>query len=243
MQLLRLLPFGLLICTNALAQAERIFPKSDGSEMTEALLRERRHQPADTDKPPVKPPVFYPVPYWTRGILQPYSKPVSRPWLKFDAVNQQLYSRSATDEPVVVNMADLRAFAVGDSLLGTRHVYRRYLGARLKDAALRTAFFEVRYDAGHIALLCHHKSYVNPSDLADIRKGYQVKARIVEKIVYYLKSADHNTITPIILREDVVLEALGPVHLAELTTYTRQKRLKLNRERDVIALLAYLDKL
>ena len=118
MQLLCFLPFLLLVCTSAWAQSVPYI----SANPADAMLREQRYQPAATDKPPVAPPVFYPVPYWTRGILQTYTGTVSRPWLKFDAVNQQLYSRSAADEPEAVNMVNLRAFAVGDSQMETRRV-------------------------------------------------------------------------------------------------------------------------
>ena len=198
------------------------------------MLREQRYQPAATDKPPVAPPVFYPVPYWTRGILQTYTGTVSRPWLKFDAVNQQLYSRSAADEPEAVNMVNLRAFAVGDSLMETRRVYRRYLNARLKDAALRTAFFEVRYDAGRTTLLCHRVV----AERVAHRHGSADRS---ERATYFLKEPNSNLLVPVALNQKAVLAALRPVHRLALAAYAGEKSLQLNRERDVIRLLAYYD--
>ena len=235
MQLLRLLPFGLLVCTSALAQVGRIIPKN-GESMADAIFRERSHLPAETDKAPTAPPIFYPVPYWTRGILQTYTGVVSRPWLKFDAINQQLYSRSATDAPVAVNMTELKAFAVADSLLGTRHVYRRYLDARLENAALRTAFFEVSYDAGRTALLCHRII----TEKVTSRQG---SAGGCEQAAYFLKEPNSNLLVPVSLNQKALLAALNPGHRSALAAYAGKKSLRLNRERDVIRLLAYDDTL
>ena len=233
MQLLRLLPFGLLVCSSALAQVGPVVPRL-GESMADAIFRERFNLPATTDKVPAAPPVFYPVLYWTRGILQTYTGAVSRPWLKFDIINQQLYSRSAADEPEAVNMADLRAFAVGDSLSGTRHVYRRYLNARLENAALRTAFFEVRYDAGRTVLLCYRV-------IAEGVANGQGSAARRERITYFIKAANGNLIVPVELNQRAVLTALKPVHKSALAAYADEKALKLSRERDVIRLLAYYD--
>ena len=202
--------------------------------MDDAIFRERRTLPATTDKVPTAPPVFYPVPYWTRGILQTYTGTVSRPWLKFDAINQQLYSRSATDEPEAVNMNNLRAFAVGDSLSGTRRVYRRYLNARLANAALRTAFFEVRYDAGRTVLLCHRV-------IAERVAHRQGSAARRERVAYFLKEPNSNLLVPVDLSQKALLAALKPVHRSALAAYAGGKSLQLKRERDVIRLLAYYD--
>ncbi len=191
-------------------------------------------QPAATDKPPVAPSVFYPVPYWTRGILQTYTGVVSRPWLKFDIINQQLYSRSATDEPEAINMDVLRAFAVGDSLSGTRHVYRRYLNARLKNAALRTTFFEVRYDAGRTVLLCQRV-------LIQELKHRHGSANRSERLTYFVRDAGDNVIVPVALSRQSVLAALKPAHRATLAAYASEQALRLDRESDVIQLLAYYD--
>ena len=38
-------------------------------------------------------------------------------------------------------------------------------------ATLRTAFFEVHYDAGRNALLCHRVTYLDPGNLTSVRKG------------------------------------------------------------------------
>ena len=232
MQLLCFLPFFLLVSTSAWAQSVPYI----SANPADALLREQKHQPAATDKPPVAPPIFYPVPYWTRGILQPYSGAVSRPWLKFDATTQQLYSRSATDEPEPINMAVLKAFAVGDSLLETRQVYRRYLNARLENAALRTAFFEVRYDSGRTVLLCRR---VITEKIAHRHGG----AARHEKVNYFLKEGTSNLIVPLELNRNALLAALQPVHRPALAAYAGKQALRLNRERDVIRLIAYYDTL
>lgn len=185
----------------------------------------------------------YPVNYWTRGILRPYAGPALRPWLLYDAIDERLYTRSASGELEAVSTNTLREFSVGDSLLGSRRTYRRYLDARVGDATRRTAFFEVRYDAGRSALLCHRDVYVDPGNLTSVRRGLKPPKRIVEKQAYYLKRADDNTLTPITFKEGVIMGALGTAHRAELAAYVSQKRLKLSRENDVIALLAYADTL
>ncbi len=234
MRLLRLLPFGLLAYTSALAQF--VPEDSNIANTAEAIARERRNLLSAPNKSPATPPVFYPVPYWTRGILQPYSGAVSRPWLKFDATTQQLYSRSATDEPEPINMAVLKAFAVGDSLLGTRRVYRRYLNARLENATLRTAFFEVRYDSGRTVLLCRR---VVTEKIAQ-RGGWTSR---YEKATYFLKKGGDNLIAPLELNYKALLAALPPAHRPALAAYASKRALKLNRERDVIQLIAYYDTL
>ena len=191
---------------------------------------------------PSAPKYGYPVSYWTRGLLRPYAGPSSRPWLLYDAIDLQLYTRSSDGDRVEVVRTDgLREFSVGDSLLGSRRTYRRYLNARLADPTLRTAFFEVRYDLGGSALLCQRNILVmDPHTLQNVRKG---TTRAPARIIYFLKIADNNTLTPVALREDAVFAALGTAHKAELAAYARLKRLKLDRENDVITLLAYLDTL
>ncbi len=185
----------------------------------------------------------YPVNYWTRGILRPFAGPALRPWLLYDAIDERLYTRSASDKLETVSTITLREFSVGDSLLGSRRTYRRYLDARVDDATLRTAFFEVHYDAGRSALLCRRVTYIDPGNLTSVRRGLKPPKRIVEKKTYYLKRAENNTLIPVALNADVILGALGTTHRAELAAYVSQKRLKLTQENDVIALLAYADTL
>lgn len=235
MRLLRYILLLMLFCNTAQAQfTNRNIDFSQ--EQTPRRIEPAYPQPAATDKPSGARAIYYPVPYWTRGILQPYSGAVSRPWLKFDATTQQLYSRSATDEPEPINMAVLKAFAVGDSLSGTRHIYRRYLNARLDNAALRTAFFEVRYDSGRTVLLCRR---VITEKIAH-RHG---SAERREQVTYFLKQGSRNLIVPLELNRDALLAALPPVHRPALATYAGKKALRLNRERDAIRLIAYYDTL
>ena len=131
-------------------------------------------------------------------------------------------------------MNNLRAFAVGDSLSGTRRVYRRYLHARLANAALRTAFFEVRYDAGRTVLLCHRV-------IAERVAHEQGSAARRERVAYFLKEPNSNFLVPVDLSQKALLAALKPVHRSALAAYAGRKSLQLKRERDAIRLLAYYD--
>ena len=56
-------------------------------------------------------------------------------------------------------------------------------------------------------------------------------------MTYFFKTTN-NEILPVALRSEDAL-ALGPAHAEALTTYTHQQQLNLEREADVVRLLAY----
>ena len=199
--------------------------------MHSSSIQEATHAPTAT---------FCPLPYWTQGTLRPYAGAASRAWLLYDAHRQQLVRRSAAGGPETVNTDELREFSVGDSLLGTHRLYRRYLEARLANPALRTAFFEVRHDAGRAALVCQRAVY----EYAHMENGKRTNPeKLKETVRYFIKDNGNNIVAVGSLRPEAVLAALGTAHGAALTAYARQQRLELNRERDVIRLLTYYDTL
>jgi hypothetical protein len=177
---------------------------------------------------------------WTLGVLRPYAGPARREWLKYNINTHQLIARSSirnTEITHVVDMDVLREFTVGDSLLGMRLTYRRYLNAHIEEPALRTAFFEVHYDAGSTALLCRRTH--TPATALPGPAGFTGAKDVLS---YFLKTID-NQLTPIKLRSENILPALDSTHTAALTAYARQQQLDLTVERDVIRLLAYNDSL
>jgi len=178
---------------------------------------------------------------WTQGLLQPYgSGAPQRAWLKYNAFSHQLISRSQVGEAEIVKVVDmdlLREFTIGDSLLGLRLTYRRYLNARVSKAALRAAFFEVHYDAGKTALLCRR---AHTPGLPQAGPGGFSGSKDV--LSYFLKTPD-NRIVPVNLRPAEVLAALGTAPAAAATAYAQQQQLDLRRETDVVRLLAYCDTL
>ena len=125
---------------------------------------------------------------------------------------------------------------MGDSLLGTRRVYRRYLDARMEKAALRTTFFEVAYDAGRTALLCHRVI----ANRVSYGPGWATGR---ERVSYFLKKANSNLLVPIELNKKALLSALNPVHVPALALYAEKNSLRLNQESDAIRLLAHYDTL
>ncbi|MFD1468868.1 hypothetical protein ACFQ48_11595 [Hymenobacter caeli] len=168
----------------------------------------------------------YLFPYWTQGVLRSYAGPARRAWLKYNVIDRQLVARTAAGGVAVVNTDNLREFSVGDSAQGLRLTYRRYRDARVPQPKLRTAFFEVHYDAGKTALLCQRTAFPNRESV----------------LQYFLKTSDH-LLTPVKLAPRPLLAALGPAHADALAAYTEQQRLNLGRESDVARLLAYDDAL
>lgn len=167
--------------------------------------------------------------YWTKGVLRPYTGAPRRAWVKYNLMDRQLISRTTTGELTVehvVNMDMLREFTVGDSAQNLQVVYRRYLQARVAKPALRTAFFEVHYDAGRTALLCQRTNFSNRADVLE----------------YFVKTPD-NRILPVKLDAEPLLAALGTQHAPALIAYARQHQLELRREADVVRLLTYCDTL
>ncbi|AMJ66603.1 hypothetical protein [Hymenobacter sp. PAMC 26628] len=167
--------------------------------------------------------------YWTKGVLRSYTGATRHAWVKYNLMDRQLITRTTAGElsvEHVVNMDTLREFTIGDSAQSLRVVYRRYLQARVAKPALRTAFFEVHYDAGRTALLCQRTNFPNRADVLE----------------YFVKTPD-NRILPVKLDAEPLLGALGPGRTPALAAYARQHRLELSREADVVRLLAYCDTL
>ncbi|OGX85757.1 hypothetical protein [Hymenobacter glacialis] len=180
------------------------------------------------------------LPYWTRGTVQPYAGPATRPWLKYDLVFENLTYRLPSGEPEQVDLNNIREFTLGDSLLKTQRTYRRYLNARIENPALRLAFFEVRYDAGQTALLCRRSLVENAVHTRGSQRSGQFQQRVVTK--YFIKTPD-NRLTPTELTQEAVLAALDSPHAVAVAAHIKQKRLKLTEEADVVELLAYYDTL
>jgi hypothetical protein len=128
-------------------------------------------------------------------------------------------------------------FTVGDSARGLQLHYRRYLNTRVEKPDLRTAFFEVHYDAGRTALLCQrvHNPSLPMANLNGFTGGNDV-------LRYYLKTSD-NRLLHVKLQADELLAALPPVQQPALTAYCQQQHLDLHRETDVVKLLQYADHL
>ncbi|MDO7849466.1 hypothetical protein Q5H92_24085 [Hymenobacter sp. M29] len=213
-------------------------------DVAKYMANARSNQPAPPSTQNLVSP-FVPSDYlfvgWTQGLLQPYGNGApQRAWLKYNAFSHQLISRAYVRETEVVKVVDmdlLREFTIGDSLLGLRLTYRRYLNARVLKASLRSAFYEVHYDAGKTALLCQ-RSHTRGLPQAGAG-GFSGSKDILS---YFLKTPD-NRIVPVNLRPAEVLAALGAPHATAATTYAQQQQLDLHRENDVVRLLAYCDTL
>lgn len=241
MRLFYLLAFASSFHTVGHAQAVRTYEEPVRSLSNKEVLRreEIHNQMGQYDiRSPQK--TYYPVPYWTKGELRPYAGAPSRPWLLYNAALPQLLTRSATGEPQPLNIDEIREFSVGDSLLGTRRTYRRYLNAKVKNAALRTAFFEVRHDARNYALL-RHSVILTTANGAPYARQSSFKSEEKSAYYFYYKSGESNTIVPIELKEESVLAAVNASPGEQLADYIRKNHLKLTREKDVITLLRHLD--
>ncbi|MBF9142323.1 hypothetical protein [Hymenobacter properus] len=191
-------------------------------------------------KPVIPTSNLYLFPLWTMGVLRPYSGAPTRTWLKYNAVDRQLITYTTVKGVEVVKVVDtdlLREFSVGDSLLGQRLTFRRYLNARVNKPSLRKAFFEVHYDAGRTALLCRRTHMVSLVQ-ADLKTSSTAR----DVLAYFLKTPD-NQIKPVHLAPEPLLAALGPEHADVLAAYAQQQQLDLRREADVVRLLAYCDTL
>jgi hypothetical protein len=181
------------------------------------------------------------LPYWSRGRLVLASGTVLRPWLKLDLAGQRLLWRRPGGDSLELDTKDVREFVVPDSVSGQTYTYRRYLSARVEQLALRTVFYEVRYDAGGAALLRRReripaRGSSAPSVLG--RQGGQWR----EITRFYLKRAD-DRLVPVELNPKAVLAALEPEHAPALTAYARREQLLLTTEADVVRLLQYYDTL
>ena len=166
---------------------------------------------------------------WTRGMFRPIVGPPSWHWLKYNRIDQQLIERTlvgGTSVVTVVNTDKLREFSVGDSVQGLRLTYRRYLATRVSKPSMGTAFYEVHYDAGKTALLCHRFASPNRDDI----------------LRYFVKTPD-NILISTALGAKPLFAVLGPAHATELVAFAYQHQLDLRKETDVVQLLAYYDKL
>lgn len=183
---------------------------------------------------------LYLFPLWTRGVLRPYSGAPTYAWLKHNSVDHQLITYTTTKGVEVVKVVDtdlLREFSVGDSLLGQRLTFRRYLSARVAKPSLRKTFFEVHYDAGRTALLCRRTHLVSL-----VQGDLKTSSTARDILAYFLKTPD-NEIKPVALAPATLLAALAPEHTGALAAYAQQQQLDLHRENDVVRLLAYFDTL
>ena len=181
------------------------------------------------------------IPFWTRGNVRMTTGTVPNPWLKYDVAGDRLLWRRPTGDSLELNTNAMTEFSFGDSLRGERHVFRRYLTSKIADPLLRTAFFEVGYDAGRSALLkrrtrlLHHDS-TRPSLTVRGTSKWQ------ENTLFYLKRAD-DVIEPIRLTTKAVLAALGKTNAPVLQAYMARENLDLSTETDVVKLLKYYDTL
>ena len=181
------------------------------------------------------------LPYWTRGRVVMTSGIVPQPWLKFDLAGDRLLWRRSASDSLQLDTSAMTEFSLRDSLHGKTYTYRRYLTAKIKDLELRTAFFEVHYDAGHSALLQRRNRILfhtnnGPSLLA--REGDKWQ----EVSTYYLKRTD-DVLEPVRLNAKSVLYVLGKEKSPLLLAYAARERLNLSQEPDVVKLLQYYDTL
>ena len=181
------------------------------------------------------------LPYWTRGNVKMPSGAVPRPWLKYDLAGERLLWRRPTGDSLQLNTDQMTEFSLRDSLRGKTYTYRRYLTARIAPLPLRTAFFEVLYDAGHSALLRRCTRVLFHGSNGPSLESHP-ESKWMETNVFYLKHGD-NIIDPVRLKEKSVLTTLGSEKEPALSAYTFREHLNLSKEADVIKLLQYYDTL
>ncbi len=179
---------------------------------------------------------------WTLGRVHIQQTTYASVWLKYNLVTNQLLWRRPAGDSLELNTAQITEFSLGDSLLGKRAAFRRYLTARIEAPELRTRFFEVRYDAGHAALLRLRTKQLSSSSGNSPSLNEASPPWWTESTQYYVKRTD-NTVVPVRLTEKALLEALGPEHAPELTAYAKQAKLSLKKEADVVRLITYYDTL
>lgn len=246
---MRFILLFLLLAGSPLAQAQDLH--ADGtkgtfvpSPMMNSNQSNQRQEPTGPYNPNGQTTIYQASSYlfttWTLGVLRPYAGPARHEWLKYNANTHQLISRSSVRDVEITNVVDmdvLREFTVGDSLLGMRLTYRRYLNAHIANPSLRTAFFEVHYDTGGTALLCRRSH--TPTTALPGPAGFTGAKDVLS---YFLKTID-NQVSAVKLRSADIFQALGSAHAAALTAYARQQQLDLTVERDVVQLLTYNDSL
>ena len=235
---MRLLLFILSAATTSLTAVGQgsagVAGTSDYETVNRALYRVRSNAPAVTGTP-------FLLPYWTRGYVKMTTGTVANPWLKYDLANDRLLGRRPAGDSLELDTNPITGFSLGDSLRGERHTFRRYLTSKMADPLLRTAFFEVGYDAGRSALLkrrsrvLYHDSN-RPSLTANRLNKWQ------EMTLFYLKTTD-NTIEPVRLIPKAILAVLGKAKAPALQAYITRESLDLSAEADLVKLLKYYDTL
>lgn len=182
------------------------------------------------------------LPYWTRGRVLTSNGPVNAVWLKYNLASGQLLWRRPAGDSLEINTIGVIEFTLGDSLHRGKTTFRRYLTARTQNLALRTAFFEVVYDAGKSALLCQRTKELtqlgssSPSLTAARPPSWRGQSQ------FFIKRTD-NILSPVRLTEKSILAALAAPSAPALTTYAKQNHLSFRQEADVAKLLAYYDTL
>ena len=207
---------------------------SDYETVNRALYRVKGQASAVAGSPFV-------LPYWTRGNVKMTTGTVPNPWLKYDLAGDRLLWRRPAGDSLELDTNSMTEFSLGDSLRNEKHTYRRYLTSKMADPLLRTAFFEVDYDAGRSALLkrrsrlLYHDSN-RPSLMANSLGKWQ------DNTLYYIRNADNN-IEPIRLNSKSVLNVLGKGKASALQAYFTREHLDLSTEAGIIRLLKYYDTL
>lgn len=180
------------------------------------------------------------LPYWTRGQVIMTSGTVPQPWLKYDLAGDRLLWRRPAGDSLELNTNEIAEFSLNDVRGGT-YTYRRYLTAKIENPALRIAFFEVRYDAGHAALLRRRSRILLHGNNGPSLVG-RSSDKWIETTTYFVKRAD-NVVEPVRLTNKAVLAALGKEKAPALTAYVTREHLNLSEETDVVMLLKYYDTL
>lgn len=235
MRFLLLIPCVGLFHTAAVAQGTAgVAGTSDYETLNRALYRVKGRSTNVVGTP-------FLLPYWTRGNVKMTTGTVPNPWLKYDVAGDRLLWRRPAGDSLELDTNSMTEFSLGDSARGEKHLYRRYLTSRMADPLLRTAFFEVGYDAGRSALLkrrtrlLYHDSN-RPSLTTNNVSKWQ------DGTMYYLKRAD-NVIEPIRLSSKAVLAVLGKAQAPALQAYITRENLDLSTEADLVKLLKYYDSL
>jgi hypothetical protein len=232
MRLLLLAPLLALAHSAAFAQAAISgTAPTDADVLNRELGRGKFHIAANVTGSPLL------LPYWVRGTVKMNSGTVPRPLLKYDLAGERLLWRRPTGDSLELNTSEVTEFSLNDSLRGKTYTYRRYLDAKIESLPLRTAFFEVRYDAGHAALLRRRNRVLFRGNNSPSLAGHPGD-KWMETTTYFVKRTD-NVVEPIRLNSKSILAALGKDKAPALTAYATREHLNLTEETDVIKLLQY----
>ena len=180
------------------------------------------------------------LPYWAHGNVVMTSGTVPQPWLKYDLGNDQLLWRRPAGDSLELDTSEITEFSLADTRNKT-YLFRRYLTAKIENLALRTAFFEVRYDAGRAALLSRHSRTLLHGNNGPSLAG-RTSDRWVETTSYFVKRTD-NVVEPIRLNAKSIIVALGKEKAPALQAYATREQLNLSEEADVVKLLKYYETL